>query len=96
MDLEGITSKQKIDIWIPIVVARANGLNYAFTQGDDIISATMAHHYVEWISLGDEREESIQDQTMRNLFPFLPLMKGNVKPKPIKNLKKHPPLVLFG
>jgi light-independent protochlorophyllide reductase subunit N len=73
------------------MVTRANGLNYAFTQGEDIVLATMAHRCLEWSSLGDEKEETIQDQAMRNLFPLLPLRKGGVDPKPINNLKKHPP-----
>ncbi len=49
----------------------------------------------EWL----ERERqlnTIQDQAMRNLFPLLPLRKGGVNPRPINNLKKHPPLVFFG
>jgi light-independent protochlorophyllide reductase subunit N len=56
----------------------------------------MAHHCLERSLLGDENEESIQNQAIWNLFPFLPLRKGGVNPKPINNLKKHPPLVLFG
>ena len=37
MDLEGIAPKIENDINIPIVVARANGLDYAFTQGEDTV-----------------------------------------------------------
>ena len=33
----------EIEIGIPIVVARANGLDYAFTQGEDTVLAAMAH-----------------------------------------------------
>ncbi len=43
MDLEGMAPKLETEIGIPIVVARANGLNYAFTQEEDTILATMAH-----------------------------------------------------
>ncbi len=46
--------------------------------------------------MGDQREETIQDQAMQKKIPFLPLRKGGVNPKPINNFKKHPPLVLFG
>jgi len=42
MDLEGIAPKLEADIGIPIVVARANGLDYAFTQGEDTVLAAMA------------------------------------------------------
>nr|YP_009314457.1 Protochlorophyllide reductase subunit N [Liagoropsis maxima]SCW22711.1 Protochlorophyllide reductase subunit N [Liagoropsis maxima] len=43
MDLEGIAPKLECDINIPIIVARANGLDYAFTQGEDTVLAAMAH-----------------------------------------------------
>nr|YP_009294121.1 photochlorophyllide reductase [Hildenbrandia rubra]AOM67363.1 photochlorophyllide reductase [Hildenbrandia rubra] len=42
MDLEGIAPKLEAEIGIPIVVARANGLDYAFTQGEDTVLASMA------------------------------------------------------
>ena len=43
MDLEGIAPRLETEIQIPIVVARANGLDYAFTQGEDTVLAAMAH-----------------------------------------------------
>lgn len=42
MDLEGMAPKLEIEIGVPIVVARANGLDYAFTQGEDTVLAAMA------------------------------------------------------
>nr|AND48517.1 ChlN subunit of protochlorophyllide reductase [Flatbergium sericeum] len=96
MDLEGMAPKLETEIGIPIVVARANGLDYAFTQGEDTVLAAMAHRCPERSLLGDEREKTIQDQAMRNFFPLLPLKKGGINPGTINNLKKHPPLVLFG
>lgn len=42
MDLEGMAPKLEAEIGIPIVVARANGLDYAFTQGEDTVLAAMA------------------------------------------------------
>nr|YP_010336493.1 protochlorophyllide reductase ChlN subunit [Rhodospora sordida]UNJ14899.1 protochlorophyllide reductase ChlN subunit [Rhodospora sordida] len=42
MDLEGIAPKLENEINVPIVVARANGLDYAFTQGEDTVLAAMA------------------------------------------------------
>ena len=42
MDLEGIAPKLENELGIPIVVARANGLDYAFTQGEDTVLAAMA------------------------------------------------------
>jgi len=41
MDLEGIAQKLEAELRIPIVVARANGLDYAFTQGEDTVLAAM-------------------------------------------------------
>ena len=37
MDLEGIAPRLESEICVPIVVARANGLDYAFTQGEDTV-----------------------------------------------------------
>jgi light-independent protochlorophyllide reductase subunit N len=42
MDLEGMAPRLESEIGIPIVVARANGLDYAFTQGEDTVLAAMA------------------------------------------------------
>lgn len=42
MDLEGLAPKLESEIQIPIVVARANGLDYAFTQGEDTVLAALA------------------------------------------------------
>jgi light-independent protochlorophyllide reductase subunit N len=42
MDLEGMAPRLETEIGIPIVVARANGLDYAFTQGEDTVLAAMA------------------------------------------------------
>ena len=43
MDLEGMAPKIETEIQIPIIVARANGLDYAFTQGEDTVLAAMAY-----------------------------------------------------
>ena len=42
MDLEGLAPKLESELQIPIVVARANGLDYAFTQGEDTVLAALA------------------------------------------------------
>ena len=41
MDLEGMAPRLEAEIQTPIVVARANGLDYAFTQGEDTVLASM-------------------------------------------------------
>lgn len=43
MDLEGIAPKLEKEICVPIVVARANGLDYAFTQGEDTVLASLVN-----------------------------------------------------
>ena len=43
MDLEGLAPRLEAELAIPLVVARANGLDYAFTQGEDTVLAAMAH-----------------------------------------------------
>ena len=43
MDLEGMAPRLESEIEIPIVVARANGLDYAFTQGEDTVLAALVH-----------------------------------------------------
>nr|AND48193.1 ChlN subunit of protochlorophyllide reductase [Flatbergium novo-caledoniae] len=96
MDLEGMAPKLETEIGIPIVVARANGLDYAFTQGEDTVLAAMAHRCPERSLLGDKKEKTIQDQAMRNFFPLLRLKKVGINPGTLNSLKKHPPLVLFG
>ena len=47
MDFEGMAPRLEAEIGIPIVVARANGLDYAFTQGEDTVLAAMAHRCPE-------------------------------------------------
>ena len=47
MDLEGMAPRLEIEIGIPIVVARANGLDYAFTQGEDTVLAAMVQRCPE-------------------------------------------------
>ena len=47
MDLEGMAPRLEREIGIPIVVARANGLDYAFTQGEDTVLSAMAQRCPE-------------------------------------------------
>nr|AYD72422.1 photochlorophyllide reductase subunit N [Batophora oerstedii]AYD72483.1 photochlorophyllide reductase subunit N [Batophora occidentalis] len=51
MDLEGMAPQIEKEIQIPIVVARANGLDYAFTQGEDTVLAALAQRCPETKSL---------------------------------------------
>nr|UZA61482.1 protochlorophyllide reductase subunit N [Hyalogonium fusiforme] len=44
MDLEGMAPLLEAELNVPIVVARANGLDSAFTQGEDVVLAAMVGH----------------------------------------------------
>nr|AXQ02065.1 photochlorophyllide reductase subunit N [Pseudotsuga menziesii var. glauca]AXQ02138.1 photochlorophyllide reductase subunit N [Pseudotsuga macrocarpa] len=88
MDLEGMAPKLEYEIGVPILVARANGLDYAFTQGEDTVLAVMAHRCPEQEFPIGESKETIKKT---NLFPF-PLLKE----KKLVEYANHPPLVIFG
>ncbi len=91
-DLEGLAPRLEAEIGIPIVVARANGLDYAFTQGEDTVLAAMAHRCPEKAPvLETEKKE-------RNAIASL--MNFGKKKEDVaadeSEYKKHTPLVLFG
>jgi light-independent protochlorophyllide reductase subunit N len=93
MDLEGMAPRLETEIGIPIVVARANGLDYAFTQGEDTVLAAMA------CRCPDKTAPSITSGAT-NGTQQTPIMSDNLQ----KNGQQsetltsfvHPPLVLFG
>nr|YP_008474623.1 protochlorophyllide reductase subunit N [Marsilea crenata]AGI51473.1 protochlorophyllide reductase subunit N [Marsilea crenata] len=84
MDLEGIAPKLERELGIPIVVARANGLDYAFTQGEDTVLAAMTHRCPEYDSSAINATEGISDPVGLN---------GSTSKE--KNLNNHAS-VLFG
>ena len=90
MDLEGMAPKLESELQIPIIVARANGLDYAFTQGEDTVLAAMTHRCPSKskVKNNSQSNKSIVD----NLFQLT--LKQKEKTKSFK--KDHPPLVLFG
>lgn len=100
MDLEGMAPKLEAEINIPIVVARANGLDYAFTQGEDTVLAAMAqrcpnlsqkNRMTTVASLANETNSS---SNLNNQFNLKPNQTHESENTIIK--QKHPPLVLFG
>ena len=95
-DLEGIAPQLEAEIGIPIVVARANGLDYAFTQGEDTVLASMANRCPREADVAKETES---DKNDRNAFQKL-LTFGNKKApekeEATSEYKDHAPLVLFG
>ncbi|MFM7439056.1 MAG: ferredoxin:protochlorophyllide reductase (ATP-dependent) subunit N, partial [Snowella sp.] len=92
MDMEGIAPKLEAEIGIPIVVARANGLDYAFTQGEDTVLAAMAH------KCPDKVPVAVEDKEKRNAIQSL--LNFGRKQEEVKaeesEYAEHPPLVLFG
>ncbi|MBE9010441.1 ferredoxin:protochlorophyllide reductase (ATP-dependent) subunit N [Pseudanabaenaceae cyanobacterium LEGE 13415] len=92
MDLEGLAPKLESEIGIPIVVARANGLDYAFTQGEDTVLAAMAQRCPTKAPTADTEKEE------RNAIQKL--MNFGRKQEEIKQQESeyvdHAPLVMFG
>lgn len=66
MDLEGIAPKLETDLGIPIIVARANGLDYAFTQGEDTVLAALAQSF----GLKSSKQEFSKNSQSSNLILF--------------------------
>ncbi|MBE9079147.1 ferredoxin:protochlorophyllide reductase (ATP-dependent) subunit N [Romeria aff. gracilis LEGE 07310] len=92
MDLEGLAPRLEAEIGIPIVVARANGLDYAFTQGEDTVLAAMAHRCPsEAPQLESEKEERGGITKLLNFGR----KKEDVAAEQ-SDYVDHPPLVLFG
>jgi light-independent protochlorophyllide reductase subunit N len=71
MDLEGMAPQLEKEIGIPIVVARANGLDYAFTQGEDTVLAAMAQRCPTGIS-ETSIETSIETESNSECFSTFP------------------------
>ena len=91
-DLEGLAPKLEAELGIPIVVARANGLDYAFTQGEDTVLAALANRCPNKVI-------SEADTTERNAIQKLLSFGGRNKKEDASvepDYKDHTPLVLFG
>jgi light-independent protochlorophyllide reductase subunit N len=98
MDLEGMAPRLEAEIGIPIVVARANGLDYAFTQGEDTVLAAMAHRCPE--NLNSVVLESTKRFDTNHSKEFNTIESSSTSDgRAFGNQKEktnHPPLVLFG
>ena len=91
MDLEGLAPQLESEIGIPIVTARANGLDYAFTQGEDTVLAAMTHKCPKNVKVESEKEER---NAIHKLLNF-GRKKEDIKQEE-SEYKEHPSLVLFG
>lgn len=92
MDLEGIAPKLEIEIGLPIIVARANGLDYAFTQGEDTVLAALAQRNIEKHNFSNINFIEKELKTHQN--HHTPLILFGSIPEPVVNqlsleLKKH-------
>ena len=110
MDLEGMAPRLELDIGIPIVVARANGLDYAFTQGEDTVLAAMAHRCPPFYKSTTNQDHKLyrsevpvnkQDTTHQirdnsKLNTTVSYEAGDNKFSEKVLHPPHPPLVLFG
>ena len=101
MDLEGIAPKLENELSTPIVVARANGLDYAFTQGEDTVLAAMAHRCPRRIepakvilSSNDQIQRSKDRHSAPSSKDILDMNDGRKEPKQIESSqtvsKNHP------
>lgn len=106
MDLEGMAPRLEAELNIPIVVARANGLDYAFTQGEDTVLAAMAHRCpaVQTSQESQIGQNSIQPQVSNTLLANS--VQSITQKNFVANVNEfdssageflsHPKLVLFG
>jgi light-independent protochlorophyllide reductase subunit N len=92
MDLEGLAPRLEAEIGIPIVTARANGLDYAFTQGEDTVLAAMVHKCPEKAPVVEAEKE--ERNAISKLLNF-GRKKEDVAAEQSEYVD-HPPLVLFG
>jgi light-independent protochlorophyllide reductase subunit N len=92
MDLEGLAPKLESEIGIPIVVARANGLDYAFTQGEDTVLAAMAQRCPDKAPVAEAEKE--ERNSISRLLNF-GRKQEDVRAEESEYID-HPPLVLFG
>jgi light-independent protochlorophyllide reductase subunit N len=105
MDLEGMAPKLEAEIGIPIVVARANGLDYAFTQGEDTVLAAMVQKCPSLDPSVPQHPSAAPSGSHQEPVPYGPGedkapfggSEGGSEPGDYGLTKvKHPNLVLFG
>jgi light-independent protochlorophyllide reductase subunit N len=93
MDLEGIAPKLEAEIGIPIVVARANGLDYAFTQGEDMVLASMVQRCPTQAATPADAQER---NAIQKLMDFGKKKEDTSGTAANDGYRDHTPLVLFG
>ncbi len=102
MNLEGMAPILEAEIGIPIVVARANGLDYAFTQGEDTVLAAMVGHCPtsKSNSVINIKKEEEKEKKFSFLKPYNKLIDSEKSSlllyKQENQIEKKNKLVLFG
>ncbi|PSN13899.1 ferredoxin:protochlorophyllide reductase (ATP-dependent) subunit N [filamentous cyanobacterium CCT1] len=104
MDLEGLAPRLEAEIGIPIVVARANGLDYAFTQGEDTVLAAMAQRCPTEAEAAAKQPAAPKAEPKEGQGGIQKLLglgrkKAEETADPVAEdtpYHDHPPLVLFG
>ena len=94
MDLEGLAPRLESEIGIPIVVARANGLDYAFTQGEDTVLAAMAGRCPTKAPAAETEQAKEERSGIQKLLNF-GRKKEDIQQEN-SEYADHPPLVMFG
>jgi light-independent protochlorophyllide reductase subunit N len=94
MDMEGIAPQIEAELGIPIVVARANGLDYAFTQGEDTVLAAMAQRCPTKAESAQANPTDTPET--KNAFQRLLTFGNKAEEAGATKAADHPPLVLFG
>ncbi len=96
MDLEGMAPRLESEIGIPIVVARANGLDYAFTQGEDTVLAAMAQRCPTKRNLTNSTVEALVINKVQETQLIQNVNSNNFNQPLLVNNNINPELVLFG
>jgi light-independent protochlorophyllide reductase subunit N len=81
MDLEGIAPKLELEIGVPLVVARANGLDYAFTQGEDTVLAALAQRNIQKQNFS--LSNSVENSNTSSKVNQIPLILFGSVPEPV-------------
>jgi light-independent protochlorophyllide reductase subunit N len=91
MDLEGMAPSLEAECGIPIVVARANGLDYAFTQGEDTVLAALAHRCPAIESVSSAKPDANAEYSKNSLVLFgsLPLTVASQLASELKKQNIH-------
>ncbi|RYX80008.1 ferredoxin:protochlorophyllide reductase (ATP-dependent) subunit N, partial [bacterium] len=87
MDLEGMAPRLETEIGIPIVVARANGLDYAFTQGEDTVLAAMAHRCPSKNPVFTQQKQEIGDGSFQEKLEATAFLQNESQKNSKKNLE---------